>query len=371
MMSNKIELKSIEEPVFENVSIYEFMLGPNISPQTRIKIFSPDEYESFTNSWLYACRNKRYKSTVVYGKAGDKGRDVVGYYSDETWDNYQCKRYEKALSPKTLKLEIGKIIYYSFIGDYTAPQKHYFVSPEGLSNNSIDLINSSQNLKNSILQDWDVTCKTKITTTKEIPLNKKLNNYIANFDFTIFTYIDSEKMINDLYGTKFYPMFFGGGFIKPRSSEQITPPVKVAESEFNYIKCLLDAYGDHYNYNIDSLKTLEVNYPKEYNHFKRQRQYYYTAEALRKYSIESLPHQKQPEKSHFEKLKDEYLCVIEDILDEDFEDGYKCVKEVVKEVARVGCDNSYLKQVVKASDKKGICHHLSNAGKVSWVCKDE
>lgn len=370
-MSNKIEFKSIEEPVFEDVSIYGIMLGSNIYPQARIKIFSPDEYESFTNSWLYACRSKIYNSTAVYGKAGDKGRDVVGYYSDETWDNYQCKRYEKALSPKTLKLEIGKIIYYSFIGDYSAPKNHYFVSPKGISNNSLDLLSSSTKLKESIQQEWDDICKTKITTTKNIPLDLKLINYINNFDFSIFTYIDSDMMINDLYGTKFYTMFFGGGLTKPRSSKQITPPFKVDESEINYIKCLLDAYGDHYKYNIENLKMLESNYPKEYNHFKRQRQYYYSAEALRKYSIESLPHQKQHEKTHFEKLKDEYQCVIEDVLDESFEDGYECVKEVVKEVARVRCDNNLLNSVVGIPDKKGICHHLSNEGKVSWVCENE
>lgn len=369
-MSNE-EMNNLEEPIFDDVSIYDIMFGPRVEPHDRITLFSPDQYEKFTKSWLSGCRKSLYRNIGVYGGSGDKGRDVVGYYLDGSWDNYQCKRYITALSPSVIKLEVGKIIYYSYNGDYIAPKNHYFVSPKGLSSNSRDLLMNQKTLKSTMIDEWDKVCKESITDTMKIPLTEKLKEYIEAFDFSIFSYVDSNQMIDDLHGTKFFARFFGGGFSQPRNDELVVPPEKVDESENKYIKCLLDAYGDYYGDRIDDLTILESNFPREYKHFKKQRQYFYTAEALRKYSIESLPIQRTDARTHFDKLKDEYLCVIQDILDEDFDNGYECVKEVIKEVAKVSCDNSILKYEIGAQDKKGICHHLSNDGKVTWVSEDE
>lgn len=370
-MNDENEVKNLEEPVFEDLSIYDIMMGPRYEPHNRITLFSPDDYEKFTKSWLYGCKKGLYKTTCVYGGSGDKGRDVVGYYEDGAWDNYQCKRYSKALSPSIIKLEVGKIIYYSYKNDYTIPLNNYFVSPKGISNNTRDLLVNPELLGKTMIDEWDAQCSKSITDTEEIILTEELKQYIESFNFSIFSFVDSDQMIDDLYGTKFFARFFGGGLSKPRRGEVIIPPNEVDESESNYIECLLDAYSDYYKNQISDLDILENTYPSEFKHFKKQRQYYYTAESLKKYSLESLPPQPKNEKTHFEKLKDEYLCVIQDVLDEYHEDGYQCVKAVILEVARVSCNNNILIHEVGAQDKKGICHHLSNDGQVIWVHKDE
>ena len=49
------------------------------------------------------------------------------------WDNYQCKRFlNRPIYPSDAWPEIGKILWYSFKGDYRAPRRYYFVAPRGV-----------------------------------------------------------------------------------------------------------------------------------------------------------------------------------------------------------------------------------------------
>ncbi|MFF5995186.1 hypothetical protein AAGS61_10565 [Lysinibacillus sp. KU-BSD001] len=80
------------------------------------------------------------------------GRDVIGYlkYSqnDEAeWDNYQCKHYDKALTPQVALLEVGKLCYYTFIGEFTVPKNYYFVSSRGIGPKLAKLIDNPERLK--------------------------------------------------------------------------------------------------------------------------------------------------------------------------------------------------------------------------------
>ena len=74
-----------------------------------------------------------YKQVQRFSGAGDMGIDVAGFVDDKrlqgVWDNYQCKHYDHALKPSDVWAEFGKIIWYSFKGEYTAPRRYYFVAP--------------------------------------------------------------------------------------------------------------------------------------------------------------------------------------------------------------------------------------------------
>lgn len=63
------------------------------------------------------------------------GIDVAGFVDDKrlqgVWDNYQCKHYDHAIRPSDVWAEFGKVIWYSYKGEYTAPRCYYFVSPRG------------------------------------------------------------------------------------------------------------------------------------------------------------------------------------------------------------------------------------------------
>ena len=61
-----------------------------------------------------------YHGIKRFAGAGDKGIDVVGFISSnqfsDGWDNYQCKFYDKPLTPTDIWVEFGKIIYFTYCG---------------------------------------------------------------------------------------------------------------------------------------------------------------------------------------------------------------------------------------------------------------
>lgn len=70
----------------------------SIAPIDKVHIMDEDSLEQFTLEWLFGCRKMKYSSIKRIGGAGDKGRDVVGYYSDGAVNYYQCKHYNTGLS---------------------------------------------------------------------------------------------------------------------------------------------------------------------------------------------------------------------------------------------------------------------------------
>ncbi|MFZ0990831.1 MAG: hypothetical protein WAN29_02945, partial [Candidatus Sulfotelmatobacter sp.] len=68
---------------------------------------------------------QKYKQVIRFTGANDMGLDILGFWTDALfkgqWDVIQCKRYAVRLQPAQAYVEIGKIIYYSFIGEYPPP----------------------------------------------------------------------------------------------------------------------------------------------------------------------------------------------------------------------------------------------------------
>jgi hypothetical protein len=60
-----------------------------------LKAIQPADLERFVADWL-SRRVREYAEWDDWGGAGDRGRDVVGYVTDNRhegpWDNFQCKR---------------------------------------------------------------------------------------------------------------------------------------------------------------------------------------------------------------------------------------------------------------------------------------
>lgn len=362
-MGKKKNIDFLEEPIFEDTGVYDIMFGRQYEPYKRMKLFDPDEYEKFTQSWIYGCRKKLYKSVENYGKSGDKGRDIVGYKKDGEWDNYQCKNFAKALSPSTIQLEVGKLIYYTQKGEYEKPSMYYFVSPKGISNDSRDLLNDSNKLKEVMIEKWDTVCSKKITKTKVVKMNNTLKEYIDKFNFRIFSSIDNDQMINELKGTKYYSMFFGGGFSKPRKGSFNTPE-EIQQEEHKYISCLLAVYSEFNDEEIHNIDAL-INFKDDFKHFREQRIHYYSAESLKIYARDSLP-----TNGHFDKLKEDLYWAISTILRERHDNGYACLGAVQKHVSTIDFSSNILNNVLRTRDRLGICHHLSNDGEVEWVKKN-
>ncbi|WMI87293.1 hypothetical protein [Pseudomonas aeruginosa] len=105
------------------VTASQVVHGPAIPPQQRILTYSPHQWEDFVQEWGHHCLKRIYAQVQRFSGAGDMGIDVVGFVGEKrlqgAWDNYQCKHYDHALWPGDVWGEFGKIIWYSFKGEYT------------------------------------------------------------------------------------------------------------------------------------------------------------------------------------------------------------------------------------------------------------
>lgn len=145
--------------------------GVPIPKAMRVRLFSPDEWEEFTEEWASSIESD-YTKVRRFGGAGDLGVDIAGFCSDQgyegVWDNYQCKRYDHPLRPGDIWVEIGKIIYYSYLGEYVPPRRHYFICSQDIGTSLEKLLNKPTELKVKMVENWDKHCLNGITSTVSI-----------------------------------------------------------------------------------------------------------------------------------------------------------------------------------------------------------
>lgn len=339
--------------------------GVPIPKAIRVKNFSSDEWEAFIEEWAFSL-DSSYVKVRRFGGAGDYGVDIAGFCTDkgfeDTWDNYQCKRYSDPLRPSDIWIELGKIIYYSHIGEYTPPRKHYFVASLGIGTTLEKLLNKPTELHNKLKENWAGHCKSKITTTKEIELSGNILSYVDAFDFTIFSSKSHIELIEAHSHTGFHSVRFGGGL--PARPAPEAPPAVPTASESRYIRQLLDAYGDHLGTPLRDASALAIHNVLDRD-FRRQRERFYHAEALRNFARDTVP------EGTFDDLQDEVYHGVVDVADATHPDGYERMKATVVQASTVSLTANPLASVTKSQDRQGICHQLSNEDRLKWVPDDD
>ena len=75
--------ESLKKP---KVNLANVAVDMSIPPIDQVKIMSPPAFEQFITEWLYGCKINQYDRIVNIGGAGDKGRDIIGYYRNGTCD---------------------------------------------------------------------------------------------------------------------------------------------------------------------------------------------------------------------------------------------------------------------------------------------
>lgn len=158
------------------------------------------ELEKFTRDWVDA-KKQSYHEVTRFAGAGDMGRDVVGFLSSSRhegeWHNYQCKQYSKTLPTETALNEIGKILYFSFLGKFTDPTAYFFVTPRGTNRNLEELIFKPQKFKQEFLNKWEDYCSQKIIANQTIQLNDALRKFIEGYDFSKISRIGLDDILKD------------------------------------------------------------------------------------------------------------------------------------------------------------------------------
>lgn len=339
--------------------------GIPVPKAIRVKNFSPDDWEDFIEEWSTSLEDTYFK-VRRFGGSGDCGVDIAGFYTDKgfenTWDNYQCKRYAHPLRPSDIWVELGKIIYYSHIGEYTPPRKHFFVASLGVGTTLEKLLSKPTELHQKFKENWDGHCRSGITSTKEIELSGKLLSYLDAFDFTIFSSKSHVELIEAHSHTGFHTVRFGGGL--PARPDHEAPPAVPAPSESRYIRQLLDAYGDHLGSPLLNMNAL-VAHNMLGRDFRRQRERFYHAEALRNFARDTVPD------GTFDDLQEEVYHGVVDITDATHPNGYERMKATVMQASSIALTANPLASVTKSQDRQGICHQLANEDRLKWVIDDD
>ncbi|WP_305988432.1 ABC-three component system protein [Roseibium sp. MMSF_3544] len=338
--------------------------GVPIPKVMRIRTFSPDDWEDFIEEWSTSMSGA-YAKVRRFGGSRDLGVDIAGFTSadgfQDIWDNYQCKRYDHPLRPSDIWVEIGKIVYYSFKGEYLPPRKHFFVASQGIGTSLEQLLNKPDTLKNKACENWDKHCKKGISSTQGIPLTSALETYFDAFDFSIFSSKSHIELIEGHSTTGYHAIRFGGGLpLRPASDK---PPATPAEIESRYIRQLLNAYGDQLGTTISDPFALDAHTPIKRD-FLRQRERFYHAESLRNFARDTVP------EGTYAALQDEVCHGVIDICEGHHADGFERMRATLAQAAALSLTANPLSSVTKKQDCQGICHQLANDDLLTWVPKD-
>lgn len=331
--------------------------GQPVPAITRLQIMSPTEWENFILEWAHSLKD-RYSLVERCAGAGDMGRDVVAYVSPERllWDNYQCKHYDHPLMPSDVWVELGKLCYYTYIGEYTVPRSYSFVAPRGAGNRLSKLLRQPEELQSGILLNWDSHCRSAITSTKEILLSEALRAYIEAFDFSIVSAPSPLTIIDEHRQTPWHVARFGGGL--PARPPAPAPPATVALHEAAYVRALLDAYEERAGKTVSSIEDIDLEDLK--SHFLRSRREFYSAEALREFSRDNVP------SGTFDRLLDEMHDGVVDVIEASHRDAVERVLRTVQQAKVLQLTANALVSRITTTDRGGMCHQLANDLRVKW-----
>ena len=364
-MIDDADLKAIAPTgVTSTVTASHVVSGLPIAKTLRVQIFSSEDWELITEEYASSL-DTSYAKVRRFGGSGDMGIDIACFVGDQGfkdgWENYQCKRYDHPLRPADIWVELGKIIYYSFIGEYPTPQKSFFCGSQGIGTALEKLLNDPIKLKQKCKDEWLEKCATKITSTKTISLSGQLLAYFDAFDFGIFSSKSVLEMVEGHSKTQFHAIRFGGG-LPPRPLHD--PPTEQPQlDESRYIRQLLDAYGEHANTDFTDIDHLSAT-PKFSTNLKRQRERFYSAEALRNFARDNVP------KGTFLHLQEEIYQGVVDTCEDVHPTGFDRMTATLALAASISSTENPLSPATKVQDRQGICHQLANIDRLHWVIKN-
>lgn len=332
--------------------------GQNIPPIERLRVMSPEEWEDFVLEWAHSLKQK-YLQVERCAGAGDQGRDIVAFAIGgdlSVWDNYQCKRLKDRLTPGDIWVELGKLCYFTFIGEYTPPRDYYFIASQGAGNKLSKLLRDPKRIREELFKEWDNHCRRGITSIKEIPLEGEFRAYVEAFNFSNIHALSPLTIIDQHRQTPWHTARFGGGL--PARPNPPAPPESIEANETNYIRALLDAYEDRLKVTLLTPDQLGDNQLSI--HLSRSRREFYSAEALKEFSRDNVP------LGTFENLLDEVHNGVMDVVEAQHTDAVERILATVKQAKGLQLSANALVSRILTADRGGMCHQLTNDLRIRW-----
>lgn len=342
--------------------------GLPTEPLDRLANFSADGFERFILEWAdgYLPKSVAGVDQVQQrGSSGDKGRDILVWLDPPVtvprrWHLYQCKRYADRLGAGLAGTEIGKVLYYTFRGDYSAPLQYWFVTHKGVTGDLQDLLDDPAKLKEFILDNWNKCCAKKIAA-QEILLSEPLKTHIKGFDFSIFRAKQPLELINEHAQTKYHLAVFGLPLIQRPPPPQ--PPSQVAAKETAYVTQLYAVIAEQLGIEVKTVLDFAQSQPMQ-RVFDRSRITFYSAEGLKE-----LARDQMADAAFFDSLLGHFKEGLFYTYSATGKSGLDRLSSTVQAAQLLQVGAHVLDHHATPSDREGICHHLANDGTIEWCQK--
>jgi hypothetical protein len=332
-------------------------MGTNYSYRRHILALDDDQLEEFVRQW--ALKKPEYVEVERFTGPGDLGRDVVGFLTVERheagWHNYQCKQYGRTLQTSIGISELGKVLYYSWRGEFTAPEKFFFVAPRGINRNLRSLIFKPSKFKATMIDEWSKYCADTIIDNVHIPLDDELKAFIEAWDFSKISPISVDVMLDDTAAGPVLYRWFGAD---PGPAPVGVTPAEVQDIELLYIKGLLDAYSEREGVPFPDHGAAGAH-PTHGPHLRMQRERYFDADAFIRFYRDSTTTKDTDD------LRKEILHGIYDAHITKHDDMLSRVNAVMIQAGNTQPAGP-LAKYARTPVKQGICHHFINEGQLTW-----
>lgn len=340
--------------------------GLPVSKLDRLAAFDDKEFERLVLEWgndYLKTKRPGVFEVQLRGGAGDKGRDVVVWFDPpgspgRRWHLYQCKHYATPLGTGTAFEEIGKVLYYTHVGNYTPPEEYWFVTHKGVTSPLQDLLDDPSAMRAEILKSWATHCRTKITSTTAIELTADLRAHIESFDFGIFRAKQPLDLIAEHEKTRYHLTVFGAPLILRPPAK--APPSTVAPQEAGYVAQMLDAIGRKLGVKVTDTASFAHD-PYLMRLFDRSRLTFYSAEGLKE-----LARDQMADMAYFDTLLDEFCDGLYHHYTDPGRVGLDRIVDTVKASQALQLSAHVLTPHVVPNDREGMCHQMANEKRVVW-----
>jgi len=327
-----------------------------ISIERQILALTDDQLEQFVREWT--SHKKEYVEVQRFSGPGDKGRDVVGYLTKERhegpWHNYQCKQYGRTLRTGLGLGEVGKVLYYSHCGEFTAPTRFFFVAPRGLHRDLKRYIAKPSEFKAALVATWDQNCSKTIIEGQVISLSDALRAFLDQCDFSAISSISADELVQDPAAKPVLKAWFD---VDPGPAPIGVVPEEIKTFELPYIQQLLDAYGEREGQTLaqKDARDHETHGP----HMYRQRERFFDADSFSRFYRDNTMQE------DIDVLRRDVRHGIDETHRAMHADSLSRADAVMIQAANLQPSGALAKHA-RVPVRQGICHHFVNEGILKW-----
>jgi hypothetical protein len=337
--------------------------GKPVPPAQRIYFYSPNEWEVFIAEWATGVAVS-YQQIKQLGGSGDRGVDVAAFKTDrgleDAWDCFQAKHYEGSLTLSDAFPEMLKIFNGVVDAFYRLPDRYVFVAPRGCGPTLNRLLSKPTELKKRFLELLDAGgAATRLYSEQAL---QSIRELAEASDFSLFQSLELNDMLDAHRRTPYFADRFATSL--PTRPPVGQTPKAPAPDEATYVRKLVNVYKEQDPISVSNADSV-VAHAKYGRHLQRQREAFYSAEALRLYARDSVPD------GTFESLQDDVFTGVVDTAESDHASGLDRLRAVLTQSSQLDLGAHALIAVSKFEDRQGVCHQLANADKLTWVATNE